>query len=95
MSTFDFQPNEYTVCFTGNKKRPDVLPQTVRFHSSDPKIDLPSPDFLRLHAVCARVAHMSGAAEVIDAALNDFDDGSILGLKTFQAIQVVLVHDLC
>lgn len=31
-----------------------------------PEAPLPSPQLLALHAVCARVAHMSGAAEYFD-----------------------------
>ncbi|KAJ7475697.1 hypothetical protein FB451DRAFT_956088, partial [Mycena latifolia] len=35
---------------------------------------LPDPRLLALHAVCARVAHMSGAAEVLDKFDRDMEE---------------------
>ncbi|KZV59004.1 hypothetical protein PENSPDRAFT_660140 [Peniophora sp. CONT] len=60
--------NRYQICFS----RPGVLrayPNNgfVRFEDhSGRDLPLPSPSLLSLHAVCARVAHMSGAAEFFD-----------------------------
>ena len=34
----------------------------------------PSPQLLALHAVCAQVAHMSGAAEYLGDIFGDLDD---------------------
>ncbi|KAJ7164800.1 hypothetical protein C8R43DRAFT_988552 [Mycena crocata] len=42
--------------FAGNRK----------FKSAHKQLPLPDPQLLALHAVCARVAHMSGAGEVLD-----------------------------
>lgn len=63
-----------------------ILPSTqVDFTTSDPvKRPLPDPRYLELHAACARVAHLSGAAEYIDQILREeevtkvlaFDGGS-------------------
>ena len=38
----------------------------------------PSPQLLALHAVCARVAHMSGAAEFLDRLELDAEETSVL-----------------
>ena len=37
----------------------------VTFSRTDVSQELPNPQLLGLHAVCARVAHMSGAAKAI------------------------------
>jgi hypothetical protein len=52
-------------------------PKVDRFESSNPELfPLLSPNCFCLHAICARVAHLSGAAELIDQALGNFDEGS-------------------
>jgi len=39
----------------------------VNFESSDSeRLPLPNPSYLRLHAVCCKVAHLSGAAAYLD-----------------------------
>ncbi|KAF8873787.1 hypothetical protein BD779DRAFT_1451432, partial [Infundibulicybe gibba] len=38
--------------------------------STSPGLDLPSPEYLGIHADCCRVAHMSGAADMLDALDN-------------------------
>ncbi|KAJ7475698.1 hypothetical protein FB451DRAFT_1173712 [Mycena latifolia] len=59
------------------------IPSQVKFVSLlqatglDPngtKFPLPDPRLLALHAVCARVAHMSGAAEVLDKFDQDMEE---------------------
>lgn len=42
------------------------------------KLPLPDPRLLALHAVCARVAHMSGAAEALDDFDRDVEETSVL-----------------
>ncbi|KAF8873766.1 hypothetical protein BD779DRAFT_1476854 [Infundibulicybe gibba] len=49
------------------------IPRFVKFKSTSPKLELPSVDYLGLHAACSRVAHMSGAMEYLDM-LDDLDD---------------------
>jgi hypothetical protein len=42
--------------------------------SIDPtNFPLPSPEYLRLHAACARVAHFFGARKYIDSRLDDME----------------------
>jgi hypothetical protein len=43
----------------------------VTFRSHGRCYDLPDPRYLKLHAACCRVAHMSGAAGYLD---DDFTD---------------------
>ena len=52
---------------------------TVTFTSRDPeKLPLPSPEYLAIHAACARVAHLSGAGEHIDKVLRELEDNKVL-----------------
>jgi hypothetical protein len=39
---------------------------------------LPHPDLIALHAACARVAHMSGAAEYFDRFERDVEETTVL-----------------
>lgn len=53
------------------RTHPDV-PETITFesHACDPisgkLLTLPAPELLAIHAACARVAHMAGAAQYFD-----------------------------
>ena len=48
------------------------------FKSTRPDLLLPNPVYLRIHAACCRVAHLSGAGEVIDKVLEDLEDIRVL-----------------
>ncbi|KAF9062237.1 hypothetical protein BDP27DRAFT_1233929 [Rhodocollybia butyracea] len=51
----------------------------VTFRSSDPeKLPLPSPELLALHAACAKVAHLSGAAEHVDKLNREAESSTVL-----------------
>ncbi|KAK0216735.1 hypothetical protein EDD85DRAFT_798168 [Armillaria nabsnona] len=55
------------------------LPTEVTFTTSDQEnLPVPSEAFLTLHAACAKVAHLSGAAEYIDKSDRDVEDLSVL-----------------
>jgi hypothetical protein len=54
------------------------IPATVAFTSRDKKLPLPDPRYLRIHAACAKVAHLSGAAEYIDVIFRDMEDTRVL-----------------
>ena len=54
------------------------LPDLVKFSSKVANARLPSPILLGLHAACARVLHMSGAAEVIDELDRDVEETRVL-----------------
>ncbi|KAF8900272.1 hypothetical protein CPB84DRAFT_1815431 [Gymnopilus junonius] len=54
-------------------------PEFVTFTTSDPeKLPVPSPTYLAIHAACAKVAHLSGAAACIDQFYRDMEDGKTL-----------------
>jgi len=82
------QPNRYNVCSwsEGAKRdldragylRRDGNRFTVTFSSHTTDTRLPDRRLLTLHAVCARVAHMSGAAEVIDELDRDVEEIRVL-----------------
>ena len=55
------------------------IPATVTFTTPDPvNLPLPSPQYLRLHAAAARVAHMSGAGEYAEKILRDMEETRVL-----------------
>lgn len=56
------------------------IPTTVKFVSADETIPLPSPQYLALHALCARVAHLSGAAEYIESFYKDMENTDVLSV---------------
>ncbi|KAF8883806.1 hypothetical protein BD779DRAFT_1394074, partial [Infundibulicybe gibba] len=49
------------------------VPRFVKFESTSPELELPSSEYLGLHAACCLVAHMSGAAGYLKM-LDDLDD---------------------
>jgi hypothetical protein len=51
------------------------LPATVTFTSQHPSYDLPDPQYLRMHAACCRVAHMSGAGGYVADILDELEEG--------------------
>lgn len=51
----------------------------VTFTTSDPHhYPLPSPELLALHAACAKVANLSGAAEYLDKVDRDIEEAGVL-----------------
>lgn len=42
------------------------------------KLPLPSPAYLKLHAACCQVAHLSGAAEYVKKFYRDMEDTQVL-----------------
>jgi hypothetical protein len=66
------------LCSTNNALYIQNLPQTVTFTSTAAHLALPDPRYLALHAACARVAHLSGAGEHIDAIDRDLKSTRVL-----------------
>lgn len=64
--------------FYGSKTRVDGAPMVVEFTSGLQGAPPPDPRLLTLHAICARVAHMSGAAEFFDQLQWDADEMEVL-----------------
>ncbi|KZP30025.1 hypothetical protein FIBSPDRAFT_850723, partial [Athelia psychrophila] len=73
------QPNTYRLCKTTNfwpaPFREGII---ITFKSHHRLFPLPDPRYLALHAACAKIAHMSGAAEVIDSFLRDYEEIHVL-----------------
>jgi len=46
--------------------------------ASDGKLEMPSRKYLTLHAACAKVANLSGAADYLDDLDRDQEEGSVL-----------------
>ena len=49
----------------------------MMFTSHDARYELPDPRYIKMHAVCARVAHMSGAGAYVNEIIDDLDKGQI------------------
>jgi hypothetical protein len=54
------------------------IPEFVTLASQDPTLSLPDPRYLKLHAACGRVAHLSGAGEHVDRVLRDAELVAVL-----------------
>ncbi|KDQ51058.1 hypothetical protein JAAARDRAFT_140994 [Jaapia argillacea MUCL 33604] len=74
--------NRYRVCVTEsdlfqylglNPSNPEI-----ELTTTDPDLPLPDPRILRLHAACAKVAHLSGAGEIVDETLRDIEELKVL-----------------
>jgi len=85
------EPNKYKVCVANSGYQLYLRQRThlpfdpldrlfVTFSRPDPSLEYPDPRLLSLHAVCARVAHMSGAAEAFDKMDRDLEDVRVLAL---------------
>ncbi|KAH9002540.1 hypothetical protein EDB86DRAFT_2847233 [Lactarius hatsudake] len=73
-------PNTYTMkttdpVFLAKCKAAD---RKITLTSGDPRLPLPNPDYLEIHAACCRVAHLSGAGEYMDKVLEDLEDTRVL-----------------
>ncbi|TDL22066.1 hypothetical protein BD410DRAFT_789150 [Rickenella mellea] len=68
-------------------------PEYVTFTTRDPaKLPVPSPTYLAIHATCAKVANLSGAADYIDKLDQDMED--IMTLDPDSASAETLEHAL-
>ncbi|KAF9458911.1 hypothetical protein BDZ94DRAFT_1269415 [Collybia nuda] len=54
------------------------LPRQVKIETKHQNLALPSPTYLKLHAACAKVAHLSGAGEYIEKLQQDFELTDVL-----------------
>ncbi|KAK1225519.1 hypothetical protein PQX77_011538 [Marasmius sp. AFHP31] len=69
--------NRYRVK-TASGRIPNPNARTEITFTTTSELPLPSPDLLALHAACAKVAHLSGAAAYIDELDRDTDDLCVL-----------------
>ena len=67
----------------------------VTFGSDDPSLPPPDARYLALHAACAKVAFMSGAAEHIDMVMRDMEDIKVLAADGSSANVLALALQLC
>ena len=56
----------------------ELVYPSVTFRTERIDLPLPSPDLLKLHAACAKVAHLSGAGELIDDIQRDMESTPVL-----------------
>jgi hypothetical protein len=86
---YSAQPNCYQVCVSDpilkvHLRRCEYLESDnlgclfVSFSPNDNGLALPDPRLLGLHATCARVAHMSGAAEAFDKVERNLENAMVL-----------------
>ena len=62
----------------GDDRHINGAPTFVEFSAQFEKASPPDPLLLGLHAACARVAHMSGAAEFFDRIERDAEEITVL-----------------
>ncbi|KAF8551727.1 hypothetical protein OG21DRAFT_1466832 [Imleria badia] len=77
-----FEPSDEDpyMCFVKTSK-PNCLPalrDSFTMTTTDSDLPRPSPDYLRLHASCARIANLSGATRYVESLYSDLDDQDVL-----------------
>ncbi|EJF60899.1 hypothetical protein DICSQDRAFT_106992 [Dichomitus squalens LYAD-421 SS1] len=53
------------------------VPEQVKFVARH-GLSVPSPKYIRVHAMCCRVAHMSGAAKYLDVLIRNMEELQVL-----------------
>ena len=80
--SFDQGANRYRVYVTcsGWFTSLGIDPNNPVIQLTTTNVDLPLPDpcLLRLHAACAKVAHLSGAGQIVDEILRDIEELNVL-----------------
>ncbi|KAF4609697.1 hypothetical protein D9613_012063 [Agrocybe pediades] len=71
------EPNQYTIRNVYGSEF-ECEGTVVTFKSSKPDLPPPSPVYLAIHAACAQVAHLSGAAKLMDQYEREMEDGLVL-----------------
>ncbi|KAG8993842.1 hypothetical protein FRB90_000587 [Tulasnella sp. 427] len=74
-------PNTYNIRKTHEMHNGPIyppLPPQVTLSSTDPSIPLPNPNYLSIHAACAKVAHLSGAREYLETILEEEEETRVL-----------------
>ncbi|KAL7278641.1 hypothetical protein ACG7TL_007642 [Trametes sanguinea] len=77
----DGQDNTYKVVLApavGGLARLVAIPEQVTFVAHRPELPLPSPKYLRVHAACCQIAHLSGAAAHLDVIFRDMEELKVL-----------------
>ncbi|KAF9645780.1 hypothetical protein BDM02DRAFT_3119694 [Thelephora ganbajun] len=98
------EPNRYEICFFNVKIGQSIRAISNRTETSGPGASMvvdfssnrdnappPDPQLLALHATCARVAHMSGAAEFLDEIERKAEETNVLA---FDGSSARLLSDL-
>jgi hypothetical protein len=72
------------------------LPTHVTLSSTNPALPLPNPKYLALHAACAKVAHLSGAGEHLDAILREMETTNVLSQdgRSFEVLEYAMLANL-
>ena len=91
------QENTYKVVLAGGAARlatKGVIPEQVTFTSHKAGLQLPSPKYLRVHAACCKIAHMSGAAEYLDMVYGEMEELKVLAHDGTSAdVLCYAIHD--
>ncbi|TDL17951.1 hypothetical protein BD410DRAFT_901155 [Rickenella mellea] len=53
----------------------------IKLSTTDPRLALPDPRLLALHAACAKVLHACGVADVVDKIIGDMEDMNVLSTE--------------
>lgn len=89
-------PNRYEIMstkpfvFSRKTKKEDPF---VTLASTDPRLAMPSPLYLRMHASCCEIAHMSGAAAYYKL-LDDEDDDGFSERQVVPEVLTARLHEL-
>ncbi|KAF8878847.1 hypothetical protein BD779DRAFT_1649717 [Infundibulicybe gibba] len=70
--------NEYTPRSVHDGAWVHDMLNPVIFSSTDPELPVPSPDYIALHAACAKVANLSGAGQYVESMWEDIEAARVL-----------------
>ena len=70
------------------------VPEYIELRSTKPELPLPSEKYLRIHAACCRLAHMSGAAEYLNLMDEDNDAPEGLPEEDFARALAACLYDI-
>jgi len=72
------EENTYGICVTHAEFTFTAPDNPVVFRSAHQGLPLPNPAYLKIHAACCRVAHLSGAGEYMEKISEDMEDMQVL-----------------
>jgi len=72
------QENTYTIRARRGYHLKSCKANPITFRSTHPGLPLPNPIYLKIHASCCRIAHLSGAGEYMDKTLEDLEEMRVL-----------------
>ncbi|KAF8875988.1 hypothetical protein BD779DRAFT_1449710, partial [Infundibulicybe gibba] len=86
-------PNEYTPHSVHDGVWVQDMSNPAAFSSADSELPIPSPDYIALHAACAKVANLSGAGEYVESMWDNIEDARVLSTDGSSSMLLLFALD--